>query len=815
MQGRPVSEVLQSFLANGVDLLYSSRLVTPRMRVLKEPLSPDPIAQIGEILAPYNLMLRRSGDRYLVVKAPAEGTTGDAAALYVLVNDAQSLSSLDNLIVTLAPAGPEQQSYASDFLAFSPLKPGDYAVVASLTGYTTRNYTIHLEPGETKLLSIDFELGPAELEDVNVSTSRYVLYSNSEFFIDQEAIQALPELGDDPVRAVQRLQGTAASGVSSMSHIRGGLKNENSIYLNGLKLLEPYHVRDYHSVFSFIDSQAISGIQAYTGAFPAAYGDAMSGVLLLDSAAPERPLHTSLGASFYNTSVLNSGHSSGERVDWLFAARRSNVDLVLDDEYGEPNYFDVFSTLGIDLGGDSRLTLNALWARDDLSIITETKPQALEQSVSKTHNLAVWVSFDHDWGNGLSSLTIFSVNDFSNRRRATIDEPLEMISDVSDYREAHIVRLRQAMAYDGFAGHSIQWGLEASRQRADYRYAGGAEYFGFTATYPGLLNPNAYQLETRPSGYTYGVFASDRISLGSKLSLELGARWDRQTYTEPVYSSQFSPRLGLAWAPGDGRVFRFSMGRYYQSQNIAELQVEDDVDAFYRPQRADHFIAGYQWNSNERYQFRLEAYLKNYRHVASRFENLFDPLQLIPEFQPDRIRLDPSSAKAFGVELGVEYTGSEYLSWWVSWSLSRVTDSINGNSERRDWDQLNALQLGLAWRKGPWEVGIASRIHTGWPQTPLTLGYDAESGSYYPIPGPRNSEKFNVFYTLDFRVSRHFDVHHGELTGWVEVTNTTDRKNLCCVNYRGVEFSDGQTVLRENSEYWLPIIPAIGLLWEF
>ncbi len=201
--------------------------------------------------------------------------------------------------------------------------------------------------------------------------------------------------------------------------------------------------------------------------------------------------------------------------------------------------------------------------------------------------------------------------------------------------------------------------------------------------------------------------------------------------------------------------------------------------------------------------------------MATRFENLFDPLQLVPEFQPDRVQLDPLSARALGMEFSVEYTGGEYLSWWASYSLSRVTDSISGTNERRSWDQLNAVQLGLDWQRGPWEIGLASRIHTGWPETGLTLGFDSETDTYYPVPGPRNTEKFNLFFTLDFRVSRQFDVHLGELSGFFEVTNATNRKNHCCVNYRGVEFADGNVFLKENSEYWLPIVPSIGLLWKF
>jgi hypothetical protein len=50
-------------------------------------------------------------------------------------------------------------------------------------------------------------------------------------------------------------------------------------------------------------------------------------------------------------------------------------------------------------------------------------------------------------------------------------------------------------------------------------------------------------------------------------------------------------------------------------------------------------------------QLRIEGYRKNYRRLSPRFENLFDPLVLLPELEPDRVRLDPSRARSEGIEV--------------------------------------------------------------------------------------------------------------------------------------------------------------------
>jgi len=813
--GKSVLEVLETYSGQGLELIFSSSLVTPDLLVLTEPQSQDPLQLIEEILAPHGLTIKTVGDKHLVTKLPSVPDESPVSSLTVIIQNVKDLNSSEKPIVSSKPKLAHHHMNAPGVHVFSPVDAGKYTVEVDLPGYLPSVSEIEIEPGESEVLSIELQQGPAILEEMSVSASRYVLSSSSQFYIDQQAIQALPELGGDPIRYVQRLQGAATNGLSSMSYLRGGLQNENGIYLNGLKLLAPFHILDYHSIFSFIDTLAISGIQVYTGGFPVEYGDDMSGVMLLDSIPPEDPVQTKLGVNFFDASILNSGHSADNRVDWLVSGRKSTSDWVLPDRYGKPHYFDTFTTLGIELDANSRLTINGLYAHDHVTITTENNAGGFEQSISKTRNENLWLTLEHTWNNDLYSSTSISYNYFSNFRTATINEPQQMISAVSDDRTAKDLRLRHTMKYAGFPGQTLKWGLEYNQQNASYSYLGGAEYFGLAALYPGIQNPSAYQVEADPSGASYALFASDRFAISQQLSMELGLRWDKQAYTNPEYNSQLSPRASLLYALGERKNLRFTVGRYYEAQGVNELQVEDDINRFNQPQRADHFIAGYEWATSENYQFRLEAYYKDYDRLAPRFENLYDPLRVIPEFQPGRIRLAPQSASAKGAEFSLEYVGSESLTWWASYSLARVTDSIDGSNERRDWDQLQALQLGLAWQRGPWEIGAASRIHSGWPTTTLTLDHNSQTGLDVLVPGPRNAEQFGMFFTLDFRISRHFDVHLGELTAFLEVTNTTDQQNACCTEYGSAEDANGNLILTEDREHWIPIIPSLGLLWEF
>ncbi|MBT8074153.1 MAG: TonB-dependent receptor, partial [Xanthomonadales bacterium] len=169
------------------------------------------------------------------------------------------------------------------------------------------------------------------------------------------------------------------------------------------------------------------------------------------------------------------------------------------------------------------------------------------------------------------------------------------------------------------------------------------------------------------------------------------------------------------------------------------------------------------------------------------------------------------------------YGGGTELDWWATYTWSKVHDRINGSSQPRSWDQRNSLQAGLAWKRGPWEVGLAFSIHSGWPTTGMEFELipvepeeeDDEDYTVLPVPGPRNAEQLGTFAQIDFRVSREFEVSRGRLSAFFEVSNLTNRDNPCCVDYDIDEDENGEVFLDRAVENWLPIIPAIGIFWEF
>ena len=113
---------------------------------------------------------------------------------------------------------------------------------------------------------------------------------------------------------------------------------------------------------------------------------------------------------------------------------------------------------------------------------------------------------------------------------------------------------------------------------------------------------------------------------------------------------QFVPRVNLAYQLSDTTQLRASWGEFQQAQSINELQVEDGVGEFQPTQRADMIVLGLEQSLPADHSLRIEAYEKNYRALRPRYENLLDPLSMLPELRWDRVRIAPDSARAIGVE---------------------------------------------------------------------------------------------------------------------------------------------------------------------
>lgn len=711
-----------------------------------------------------------------------------------------------SLRVSAEPAASEPLEVARQILAPHGLGllaagEGVYAVVARHDGGE------RLAHGET--------VSPP-LSEIVVTTSRYALATEepaTHAFLTQADVQALPKMADEALRSVQRLPGTAASGISAQSHMRGGEFQEVLMVVDGMPLDEPFHLKNFLTPVTVFDARAMDSLDVHLGGFTAEHGGAMSGVIEIASLVPVEDRYTELGLSLFHASALSAGRFADGRGQWTASLRRSNLDWLsdlVDSDVGRPEYFDAFGRLRYAWTEDTSFFATVLTSGDSIEASTS---DGTERSDAEYRNTYLWGGWEQRWQENLTSRLILALTDIDNERKGTIDEPGLRSAELADTRTLRSAVVRLDMTWN-LPRLYTRFGFEGREQEAKYQYD---SMLTLLPDYPFPGDAGAVfsrSLAPSPRGHQNSAYVTSRASFGERVTAEAGLRWDNQSYDGLDDTTQLAPRVSLLYRPGADARLRLAWGRYWQAQRINELQVEDGVSSFYAPQRADQLIVGFEQDLPGNLELRLEAYQKDYERPRPRYENLFDPVRLMPELEFDRVRVAPQHGRVRGAELLLSRRGSEPWSWWLGYAWSRAIDRIDGHSVVRSWDQRHTLNAGIRYAGEHWEFSLANSYHTGWPTTTLSLQPAPGGSGQAVVSGERNAERYGDYNSLDLRIQRRFDLPDSTLEAFFEVTNALIQRNACCTEY-AVSAPAGQPMIDRDTDYWPKIIPSLGVLWKF
>ena len=742
-QGLTLEQALEQLRERGLQLFYSSDLVRPWMRVLREPTASEAHAQLAEILAPHGIGISDGPDGALILVREAPRTPRQAA-----------------------PGAPHRP-------APTPLD----VVVVSASHY--------LFGGDTPLSAAVFSTDDLEM---------------------------LPEIGEDPLRAVSRLPGVARQDFSSRIYLRGGTDDETLVRFDDLRLYDPFHFKDFYGVFSTIDPGIVSDIRVYTGGFPVTFGDRSSGVVEVAPRLPGQQFNGQAVLSLFTTGVSLDGSFNEGADDWAVAARRSNMSVFFDlasSSFGEPDYHDLFAHVGHRVNDQLAISANALTFVDQL-LAFDTDQE--EEAEAEYRDAYYWLRLDLGAPDAIGGRVLIARTDLDSERFGSTELPGIATGSLSDERDFSIHSIQADGWWRPGAYSVLQAGVEWRQMSGSYRYTDDVEFELLFLTPGAPTTPSrSRSIRVRPSGHQTGAYINWRFEPAATLTADLGLRWDRESLAAQD-GSQTSPRAVLMWHPAEDTRLRLSWGRYFQTQGINELPVSDGERSYAPAQRATHLVASIEHELTPALKLRAEAYRKEYDHPLPRYENLMNTLIVLPELKPDRIRIAPDSAHAEGAEVSLNYDAGN-ISGWLSFSWSQVYDRVDGEKLRRLWDQRHYASGGLSWRGSHWEASLAATWHSGWRTTEIEL----ETLEPFPLVavGKRDALQLADFASIDLRIARRFDLESaGELTAFVEINNLVKRSNECCVEYQ-IEDEADPVILDVETQDSLPLIPSLGFVWKF
>jgi hypothetical protein len=634
--------------------------------------------------------------------------------------------------------------------------------------------------------------------------------------LSRRDIETLPHLAGDLFRALSLMPGIAANDVTAQFHIHGGRRDEVQVLLDGQELYDAYHLPDFDRAVSVVEASGLSGARLSTGAFPASYGDRMSGVLDMTTADPSGPRRTRLSLSLITAVAMSGGSFHDGRGNWLTSARRGSIDLasrLLGRE--DPAFWDLFGKAGYRFGDHDSLRLHLLHAADTLDF-KEAEDGERRHFATDYDSSSLWLSHQAMLGDRLLVETLASSSELDRDRRG-FEEEEEQSFDIVDRRTSEVLALGQFWSLQAAPGHTLEGGFEARRYEAGYDYDSIVER-GLALPSDRAAPGGRTRFARRFSSDHLGAHLADRFSPLEAATVELGLRYDRHALTGDTL---LSPRVSLAWQPRDDSVIRVSWGYFHQSQRPYELQVEDGETRFSRAERSEHSVVGYErlFGGSERAPLRalrIEAYRREVRHPRPRHENVFESVNLFPEAEPGRVRIAPDSSRAEGIEVVLRGAAGPRNGWWINYALASAEDRIQADEVRRPTDQTHTLNLYLETLLGKsWSLSLAWRFHTGWPTTPVSLvtGQDEEGEpESAAVLGPLYSERLPVYHRLDLRASREWRLRSGRLQLFADLQNVYNRRNIAGFD---VTLDEETGELLQEPEAWPGIFPSLGLSWEF
>lgn len=717
---------------------------------------------------------------------------GQAGSIRGQVVDAVTQEPLPGVNVVVVGTLQGAATDVDGRFTIEPVAPGMYVVQASSVGFTAQAKTdVVVQPSRPTLLLFRLEAGVL-LEEVTVEGAVFARPTEaptSVQLLGAEEIRRTPGGQNDLSRTLLSLPGVTG-GVDNRNDliVRGGGPAENAYFVDGVEIPQINHFATQGATggaLGLLNVDFIRETEFYTGGFPAAYGDALSSVLLVSNrpGSPDRVAGDfTLGAI---EAALTLDGPLGPRGDWLLSARRSYTQFLFK-ALGlpiRPGYWDFQASLQYDLDARNRLRFVGLGAIDQFDIAStegddyetrEIAQRVLENDQWSYTNGLVWRRLVP--GGVVRTALSRSMNSFRFADVGAGDvRVLQNDSQESENRLRVDADFRLSRAF------SLGAGGGATRARIETAF--------FERARPGT--PFDADLRFENTLALWKTFAYGQLTWRpvGRLSVTGGLRADGNSFLDD--GLYVSPRLSASLTLTPGWTLNAATGVFYQSPEYLSLAVRDASGAYVNRAlpylRADHYVAGVAWEVRPSLRLSVEGFYKDYDNYPV---SAGDPRISLANVGGDYgyIGAEPLRGIGQGRAYGVELFAQQKLvarfyglgAYTLAWSEFSGADGVFRPSS---WDVRHSLSLTGGYRIGAnWEVGVKWRYLSGRPWTPFDLARSADeyalTGRGVPDYDRLNAERTPAYHRLDVRVDRRFAFRSWNAVVYLDLQNVYNRTNL-------------------------------------
>lgn len=668
----------------------------------------------------------------------------------------------------------------------------------------TRAVSVRSPTASSAAPAVRAPAGAEALEEIPVFATRYVFDargSDEVVGFSERVLRDVPGAQSDTIRALRAAPGLATN-LSARPFIRGALLGDVMVRYDTIPVVDPFHFKDFQSLLSVFDPFAVGRADVYTGGFPVKYGARSGGVFDLAPRSIDAGQEYLIGASRLSNDVATAGRADRWPMEWLATVRVSSDNSLLqpiDSKHGEPAFVDALGRIRWQAGAASALTIGWLALDDRMQLDSGSRD---EHALVHSRDITGWLGWEYRPTSSLSAHTSLAITRSERSRNGSLELGGAAAGNLDERRNFSIADFRSEWVYAPRPGLTWTAGAEWDLESAELLFTKHEQFaypIAVSFGVPTEVNVISNQV---PHSRMLGLYASERRRWQA-FEIELGLRLDQQSYRGLAARTQVSPRISLRYDPATALHLYGSWGEFVQPQRIDEWRSEENQATPDPTSRATHLVVGIAHDGSHGLHLKMEAYRNHWLVISPYLDNTLDAVSLLPELEPDRVRIAPLDAEATGIEFSARAELSAQYSAWATYTLSQSNDDLAGQDTPRSWDQRHAASVGLTWAQTRTSVSLLAGWHSGWPRTPLTPSL---------MVGARNSARWGSYFSADLRVSRSVPLAYGELTLWLDATNVTDHANGCCIDLGPVSPTNG--LAEPEVSHWLPRVIDVGFTWR-
>lgn len=723
------------------------------------------------------------------------------------------------------------------YFSITRVPVGQQTITVSFVGYETFEKVVNVTANQILTEKLYLVKAKMELPEFEVAGEKQETQNQVRIGVTKltpKQIERLPAVGGeaDLAQYLQVVPGVIFTGdQGGQLYVRGGSPIMNKVMMDGMVLYNPFHSIGLFSVF---DNDIIRNADIYTAGFNAEHGGRISSVMDITTRDGNKTrMSGRVSASTFAAKALLEGPIKRQKEpgdgssSYLLNFRHSYLDQSSDIFYKNVNdgnlpftFTDAYGKVSFNGSNGSKFNLFGFNFIDGVNY----------QNVSELE----W----KNWGAGTnfvlvpagSAVLIDGVFSYSNYELQLTEAELQP-------RTSQITGFNGGLNFKYFMGaNEARYGVEVLGFKTNFSFFNSLgrtyEQTQNTSEIAGYFN---YRLNVGKAPATAGYTHRFVIDPGLRLH-----------YYASLSVPNIEPRFGFKWNINEDLRFKLAAGRY--SQNLVAANNDRDVvNLFYgflsSPenlpraiterdgttrelkdplQRANHYVAGIEYDLTKELSVNFEVYLKDFRQVTNLNRNKY--FNDTPEFadKPDQLKKDyiVETGYAYGADVQLKYEKDKLYLWGV-YSYTYV-DRFDGIQEYNPiWDRRHNVNLVASYAFGKfeaWKVNVRWNYGSGFPFTPtqgfygsvpfngdINTNYATSNADLSVIFGNLNSHRLPDYARVDLGVTKtwRFD-EHKQLELDFSLTNALDRENIF--------YFDRVRYERVNQ---LPLLPSAGISYKF